>query len=95
MRKRVNRPKLLTVRVSFGGHAAELLRALHDEGLHGPTMQLVVEGLVLSEVRRELRYRIKTGPKCVRCRDDGSPCCMCGAGGQKKVPCDAVTGDEL
>jgi transcriptional regulator with XRE-family HTH domain len=34
-------------------------------------------------------------PKCVRCGDDGSPCCMCGAGGLKKVPCDAVTGDEL
>jgi len=93
--KRVKKLKPLTVRVSFGGHAAELLRTLHQEGLHGPTMQLVVEGLVLSEVRRELRYRIKTDRSCVRCGGDGSPCCMCGAGGQKKVPCDPVTGDEL
>jgi len=33
--------------------------------------------------------------KCARCGNDGNPCSMCGAGGQKRIPCDPVTGDEL
>ena len=37
--------------------------------------------------------RLRT--KCKRCGDDGSDCCMCGAGGMEKVPCDPTTGDIL
>jgi hypothetical protein len=44
--------KPLRVRVSFVGEAAMLIRSLHTRGMHGPTLELVVEGLALAELRR-------------------------------------------
>ena len=37
----------------------------------------------------------KSEKKCPRCGNDGNTCSMCGAGGQPKISCDPVTGDEL
>jgi hypothetical protein len=76
---RERKPKPLSVRVSFGGLAAQEIRRMLRSGLDGPTMPLVVEGLALSELRRRIRAR---GP-CKRCGNDGNPCSACGAAGQK------------
>lgn len=43
------------IRVQFVGLAAEILRNLLANGLDGPSMQLVVEGLALAELRRRMR----------------------------------------
>jgi hypothetical protein len=88
-------PKPLHVRVSFVGAAAAAIRRLHRRGLHGPTIQLVVEGLVLDSVRRDLRAMLKNKVACVRCADDGNPCMMCGACDEPRVPCDPDTGDPI
>jgi hypothetical protein len=45
----------LSVVVSFGGQAAKVIRNLHENGLDGATIELVVEGLALAEVRRRMR----------------------------------------
>lgn len=54
MRKGLRGVKPLKVRVKFVGDAATLMRRLLEQGLDGPTMQLVVEGLALAELRRRL-----------------------------------------
>ena len=93
MRRKPAQPKPLRIQCTFVGQAAESIRALHKRGLHGPTVKLVVEGLALSALRRETKpVRLKS---CARCGDDGNPCSMCGACGQKKIPCDPISGDEL
>jgi hypothetical protein len=85
---------VLTVQVSFSGAAATAIRMLFSRGLHGESIRRVVEGLALAELRREVA-RSEGIPRCVRCGNDGNPCSMCGARGQKQIPCDPVTGDEL
>ena len=47
--------KTLSVCVSFGGLAAQTIKNLLENGLDGPTLELVVEGLALAEVRRRIR----------------------------------------
>lgn len=47
--------KTLSVCVSFGGTAAQVIRKLHENGLDGATIELVVEGLALAELRRRMR----------------------------------------
>jgi hypothetical protein len=47
--------KTLSVCVSFGGTAAQVIRHLHENGLDGATIELVVEGLALAELRRRMR----------------------------------------
>jgi len=44
---------------------------------------------------RELRAKRQPYKPCPRCGDDGSDCCICGAGGVEKVSCDTTTGDIL
>ena len=95
MRKRVNRPKLLRcARPSVGTRPSCYGLCTMRASTVRPC-SLSLRAWSSPKCACKLRLPDQMGPKCVRCRDDGSPCCMCGAGGQKKVPCDAVTGDEL
>lgn len=57
-----NRPTL-RVTVEFVGDAKTFIEDLLEQGLDGPTMQLVVDGLALAQVRKRMRQAARDEPK--------------------------------
>ena len=53
VRGREEYPSPLVVKLEFTGQAARAIQKLYEGGLHGPTVERVVEGLVLAELRSE------------------------------------------